>query len=154
MLTGPLYMLQVYDRMLGSRSKETLVALSLLVAALYLLMGILDYARAQLMTRFAARFRARLDRQVFDAVLTQSLHPKARAESAAGLRQLDAVQSFLSAPVMISLFDIPWTPLFIAAIFIFHPLLGGLAVAGGVSLIIVTLLNNWLTRRKVIETLR
>jgi PrtD family type I secretion system ABC transporter len=151
MLTGPLYMLQVYDRVLGSRSEETLVALSLLVAALYLLMGILDYARAQLMTRFAARFRARLDRQVFDAVLTQSLHPKARAESAAGLRQLDAVQSFLSAPVMISLFDIPWTPLFIAAIFIFHPLLGGLAVAGGVSLIIVTLLNNWLTRRKVIE---
>lgn len=154
MLTGPFYMLQVYDRVLGSRSEETLVALSILVAALYLLMGILDYARAQLLTRFAARFRARLDRQVFDAVLTQSLHPKARAESASGLRQLDAVQGFLSAPVMIALFDIPWTPLFVAAIFIFHPLLGWLAVGGGVALIVVTVLNNWLTRRKVVQAQR
>jgi PrtD family type I secretion system ABC transporter len=150
MLTGPLYMLQVYDRVLASRSEETLVALSILVVGLYVTMGLLDYARAQLMMRFSVRFRARLDREIFDTVLEQSVAPKARSEAARGLRQLDAVQGAMSSPVMLALFDMPWTPLFIAAIFVFHPLLGWLAVAGGSALIIVTLLNNWLTRSKVL----
>lgn len=151
MLTGPLFMLQVYDRVLSSRSEATLVALFALVAALYGLMGLLDYARGRLMARYAARYRTRLDRQVFDAVIAQSLDPKERAKSAAGLRSLDAVQGFLTAPVMIALFDIPWTPLFLGAIFIFHPLLGWLSITGGGVLIVVTLLNNWLTRSKTME---
>ena len=151
MLTGPLYMLQVYDRVLASRSEETLVALTVLVLGLYLIMGVLDYARAQLMMRFSVRFRSRLDKEVFDTVLTQSLVPQKRTEAATGLRQLDAVQGALSAPVMLALFDMPWTPLFVAAIFVFHPLLGWMAVAGGTALIAVTLLNNWLTRTKVLE---
>lgn len=147
MLTGPLFMLQVYDRVLGSRSEATLFAL---VAALYVLMGLLDYARGRLIARYAARYRARLDRKVFDAVISQSLDPKERAK-AAGLRSLDAVQGFLTAPVMIALFDIPWTPFFLGAIFIFHPLLGCLSLAGGGTLVVVTLLNNLLTRRKTME---
>jgi len=150
MLTGPLFMLQVYDRVLGSRSEATLVALFALVAVLYALMGLLDYARGRIMARYAARFRAKLDNKVFAAVITQSLNPKERGQSAAGLRNLDAVQTFLTAPVMIALFDIPWTPLFLGAIFIFHPLLGWLAVAGGGTLIVVTLLNNWTTRKKTL----
>lgn len=144
-------MLQIYDRVLGSRSEATLVALFALVAALYTLMGVLDYARGRLMARIAVRYRGRLDRQVFDAVITQSLDPKERAKSAAGLRSLDAIQGFLTAPVMIALFDIPWTPLFLGAIFIFHPFLGWLAISGGGTLIVATLLNNWLTRRKTME---
>ena len=67
MLTGPIYMLQVYDRVLGSRSVETLVALTGLVAFLYLMMGILDYARGRVMARAGARFQAELDGRVFDA---------------------------------------------------------------------------------------
>ena len=66
MLTGPLYMLQVYDRVLGSRSLETLIALTILVAFLYGIMGLLDYARGRIMGRVAARFQARLERRVFD----------------------------------------------------------------------------------------
>ena len=151
MLTGPLFMLQVYDRVLGSRSEATLVALFALVAVLFVLMGLLDYARGRLMARYAARYRAKLDRAVFDAVITQSLDPKERAKSATGLRNLEAVQGFLTAPVMIALFDIPWTPLFIGAIFVFHPLLGWLAIVGGGTLVVVTLLNNWLTRKKTLE---
>ena len=150
-LTGPLFMLQVYDRVLGSRSEATLVALFVLVAALYALMGLLDYARGRLMARYGARYRARLDESVFDAVVTQSFDPKNRARSATGLRSLDAVQGFLTAPIAIALFDIPWTPLFFGAIFIFHPLLGWLAVAGGGTLITITFLNNWLTRHKVVS---
>ena len=66
MLTGPIYMLQVYDRVLGSRSVETLIALSVLVAFLYGMMGLLDYARGRIMGRVAARFQSTLDRRVFD----------------------------------------------------------------------------------------
>jgi len=149
MLTGPLFMLQVYDRVLGSRSEETLMALFALVAALYLLMGVLDYARGRLMARVAARIRARLDGAVFNRQIELAVDPRKRAEAAKGLRNLEAVQSFLTSPVVLALFDIPWTPLFLAAIFIFHPMLGWLAVAGGGFLIIVTLLNNVLTRKKV-----
>lgn len=148
MLTGPLFMLQVYDRVLGSRSEETLVALFLLVGILYALMGLLDYSRGRVLARFGARFRTALDGRVFDAVMKRSLLPKFRAAPASGLRDLEAMQNMFSSPVMLALFDVPWTPLFIGAIFVFHPLLGWMALAGGGFLIVVTLLNNWLTRRK------
>src|SRR5574343_43008 len=69
MLTGPLYMLQVYDRVLGSRSEPTLVALSVLVTFLFVVMGILDHARARVLARVGARIQARLERRVFEASL-------------------------------------------------------------------------------------
>lgn len=150
MLTGPLFMLQVYDRVLASRAEETLVALFLLVAALFLLMGLLDYARGRVLARFGARFQTQLDDRVFDAVLSRSLAPADRAAPATGLRDLETMQTVFTSPAMLALFDLPWTPLFVAIIFIFHPWLGWLAVAGGTALIIVTLMNNWLTRRKTL----
>ncbi|WP_366513951.1 hypothetical protein [Planktotalea sp.] len=98
MLTGPLFMLQVYDRVLGSRSQATLVPLFGLVVAPYVLMGLMDFARGRLMARTATRFRAGFDREIFDICLTKSLDPKERAHPALGLRYLDAVQGFLTAP--------------------------------------------------------
>src|SRR6056297_248242 len=146
MLTGPIYMLQVYDRVLGSRSVETLIALSVLVAFLYGMMGLLDYARGRIMGRVAARFQARLDRRVFDAVVRKAaLAPDERTET--GLRDLEAVQRLMSSPVLMSIFDMPWTPFFLAGIWLFHPWLGILALVGGTILIIVTVINQWVTRR-------
>ncbi|WP_299153609.1 type I secretion system permease/ATPase [uncultured Tateyamaria sp.] len=151
MLTGPLFMLQVYDRVLGSRSEETLVALFALVGALYGLMAMLDYARGRVLARFGARFQSRLDDRVFDAVLKRALLPKERANPASGLRDLESVQGLFTSPVMLALFDIPWTPFFLGAIFIFHPWLGWVAVFGGGMLIVITLLNGFLTRSKTME---
>ncbi|WP_420010501.1 type I secretion system permease/ATPase [Tateyamaria sp.] len=146
MLTGPIYMLQVYDRVLGSRSEETLIALSLLVLFLYGVMGILDYARGRIMARVGARFQARLDRRVFDAVVRKSaVAPDMRTQS--GLADLESIQRFLTSPVLLAFFDLPWTPIFIAGIFLFHPLLGWLAVAGGALLIVIALVNQVLSRR-------
>ncbi len=146
MLTGPLYMLQVYDRVLGSRSIETLIALSVLVVFLYGMMGLLDYSRGRIMGRVAARFQARLDRRVFDAVIRKSaLSPD--PSTATGLRDLEAIQRLMSSPVLTAIFDIPWTPFFLAGIWIFHPWLGTLALVGGGILIIVTLINQMVTRR-------
>ena len=146
MLTGPIYMLQVYDRVLGSRSVETLIALSVLVVFLYGMMGLLDYARGRIMGRAAARFQARLDRRVFDAVIRKAaLAPDDRTET--GLRDLEAVQRLMSSPVLMAIFDMPWTPFFLAGIWLFHPWLGILALVGGGILILVTVINQWVTRR-------
>ncbi|MFW2541131.1 type I secretion system permease/ATPase [Primorskyibacter sp. 2E107] len=151
MLTGPLYMLQVYDRVLGSRSEATLVALSVLVVFLYAMMGLLDYVRGRVMARVAARFQAALDLRVFDAVLRRSaVQNDALAQS--GVRDLETVQRFLASPVTMSLFDMPWSPVFIAAIMIFHPWLGYLALAGGAVLIVVTLINQVTTRAPSLRT--
>ena len=120
MLTGPIYMLQVYDRVLGSRSEATLVALTLLVAFLYGMMGLLDFARGRIMGRVGAKFQARLDRRVFEAVLRKSAIVKDE-RSATGLRDLEAVQRLQTSPLLMALFHIPWTPLFLLGIFIFHP---------------------------------
>ncbi|MEM6373331.1 MAG: type I secretion system permease/ATPase [Pseudomonadota bacterium] len=146
MLTGPMYMLQVYDRVLGSKSEETLIALSLLVVFLYGVMGLLDYVRGRIMARVGARFQAGLDRRVFDAVMRKAaLAPDARTQS--GLSDLQAIQRLLTSPVLMAFFDLPWTPIFIIAIFIFHPMLGWLAVGGGVLLILIALANQLLSRR-------
>ncbi|MBC7132971.1 MAG: type I secretion system permease/ATPase [Roseovarius sp.] len=146
MLTGPIYMLQIYDRVLSSRSVETLIALSVLVVFLYTVMGVLDFARGRVMGRVGARFQTALDRRVFDAVIRKSaLVPDALG--AGGLRDLEAVQRLMSAPVVLALFDMPWAPVFIAAIWVFHPWLGALAIVGGALLIALAVLNQVLTRR-------
>lgn len=146
LLTGPLYMLQVYDRVLGSRSEETLIALTLLITFLFLAMGILDHVRGRVMGRIAARFQSRLDRRVFEASVRRlSVLPNDQLALPA-TRDLEAVQRLLASPVLLALFDIPWTPLFVAAIFVFHPWLGWLSLAGGAIIIGLALLNQWATR--------
>jgi len=148
MLTGPLYMLQVYDRVLGSRSEATLVALTLLVAFLYGIMGILDYSRGRIMARAGARFQAILDHRVFDAMIRRSaVAPDASAQT--GLSDLESVQRLIASPVLMAAFDIPWTPVFLAGIALFHPWLGMLAIAGGALLIFITLLNQLFSRGPV-----
>ena len=138
MLTGPIYMLQVYDRVLGSRSEETLIALSVLVTFLFLMMGMLDHARGRVMARVGARFQSALDGRVFAGASA----PRGAARPAAPARATRCAISKrcsgccprrCSSP----LFDMPWTPLFIAAIFVFHPWLGCLAVGGGVVLVVL-----------------
>jgi ATP-binding cassette subfamily C protein len=144
MLTGPIYMLQIYDRVLGSRSVATLLALTLLMAFFFAIMGVLDYARGRVLARIGATFQARLDRRVFSAVLRRDASASGQ-QSTNTLRDLEAVQRVLSSPVFTAVFDIPWTPVFLAGILIFHPWLGYLALAGGGVLILITVLNQVLT---------
>jgi ATP-binding cassette subfamily C protein len=143
MLTGPLFMLQVYDRVLGSRSEETLVALLILVVALFGLMWLLDFARTRLLARYGARLQAALDGMVFRAELQSPVRTHAAA------RGLDAVQSLFGSSVLAALMDLPFTPIFIAVIFVFHPLLGFFALGGGLSLVLLTAINRQLTNSRV-----
>lgn len=151
-LTGSLYMLQVYDRVLGSRSEATLVALSVLVTFLFFAMGVLDHARGRIMARIGARLQDRLDRRVFAASVRRLTLVPGDPNALAAQRDLEAIQRLWASPVLLALFDLPWSPLFLAAIFIFHPYLGWLAIGGGVVLVIVTLLNQSMTQMPLRRT--
>lgn len=143
-------MLQVYDRVLGSRSEETLVALSMLVVFLYGTMGILDYSRGRIMARVGARFQTALDSRVFDAVVRRSaIGPDPKAQT--GLADLESVQRLIASPVLMAFFDMPWTPIFLAGITLFHPWLGMLAVFGGVLLVAITLINQLMSRKPLLR---
>lgn len=146
MLTGPLFMMQVYDRVLASRSVETLTALFLLVVVLFVLMGVLDLARNRIMSRVAARFQERMEGRVFTAALQDGGLSGSEVALRGGMRDLEAVQRLIGSPVLMALFDLPWAPFFLAAVFLFHPLLGGVATAGLAVLVVATLLNQWTTR--------
>jgi ATP-binding cassette subfamily C protein len=148
MLTGPLFMLQVYDRVLASRSEETLVALFGLVAVLYLFYWLLEFARGRVAARAGARIQSAFDQRLFDAALEDAALRGGQSKGAP-LAGLAAVRAFFTSPVFLALFDLPWTPLFAACIFIFHPLLGWIALAGGAILILATLANQLLTAEKV-----
>jgi len=138
MLTGPLFMLQIYDRVLSSRSQETLLALTMLVSGLYLLYWLLDFARARVMSRVGTRLQASLNRGTFERVLERAalgIGPRG-----GNLSDIEAIRGFYASPLCLALMDAPWTPVFIAAIFIFHPLLGWVGVAGGMVLVTAAIL--------------
>jgi ATP-binding cassette, subfamily C, bacterial len=143
MLTAPLYMLQVYDRVLVSRSEETLLALSLLMAFLFLIMGLLDHARGRIMARVGARLQQKLDPRVLSAAFRRLTVAPQDTAALAAQRDLDSIARFWASPVLLALFDAPWAPLFAAAIFIFHPWLGYLAVGGG----LIIMLLSWMNQR-------
>ena len=146
LLTGPLYMLQVYDRVLGSRSEATLLALSLLVIFLFLVMGILDFVRARVMARIGARVQSNLDMRVFSAALRRMGILPGDPLATAAQRDLEAIQRLWASSVLMAVFDIPWALMFFAAIFVFHPILGWAAVGGGAVLVVVTVLNQRMTQ--------
>ncbi|MDC0737583.1 type I secretion system permease/ATPase [Cognatishimia sp. SS12] len=150
MLTGPLYMLQVYDRVLSSGSVETLVGLTLIVVFLYVMMGALDYLRGRILARVAARLQTQVEQRVFHAALAPAPQGK-RAQGDTALADLEAITRFLSSPACIAILDLPWTPIFLAGISFFHPLLGLLALCGGGVLVLFAILNQILTRGPAAE---
>lgn len=149
MLTGPLFMLQVYDRVLSSRSNETLTALFLLVIILYSFMGCLDFSRGRLMAKAGARFQSYMDEAVFRAALKNAVVDTDSIKHSNGLRDVEFIRAFASSPVAFVVFDAPWCPFFITVIFILHPILGWLAIFGGIFLCIIAALNQCLVKSQV-----
>jgi len=137
MLAGPMFMLQIYDRVLPGRSVETLAALFLLVAALFAAMAGLDNARAQLLVRFGARLRQRLEPRLFEASLHAHLRDPPDPRPAAALRDIDAVQRLAGSNLALAVLDLPWTPAFVVLLALVHPLLGWLAVGGALTLAVM-----------------
>lgn len=146
MLTGSLYMLQVYDRVLVSHSVDTLIGLSLIAIVAFVLQGFLDTLRARMLARIGADFSQELAPRVFDIAARLPLAAGAAADRVDPVRELDSVRLFLSGFGPTALFDIPFMPLFFVATFLLHPLLGVMAIGGGVVLIGLTLAADWRAR--------
>lgn len=152
MLTGSIYMLQVYDRVLPSRSVPTLVALSLIVAALFVMLGVFDWLRQRILSRIGAELDARLSGPVLGAILAGQLRGAPGGSQLS--RDLDSVRSFLSGLGPTTLFDLPWIPLYAGLCFILHPYLGWTLVGGAVILIVLALLTEVMSRMPSAELTR
>lgn len=144
-LTGSFFMLEIYDRVLPSRSIPTLVGLIVLAGGLYLVQGILDLIRGRILIRIGSALDEMLSRRVYDIVVRMPLVIGNRSEGLQPLRDLDNVRSFLSGMGPGALFDLPWLPLYLAICFAFHPLIGITALAGAIILIALTILTEYLT---------
>ncbi len=152
MLTGPVFMLQIYERVLTSRSEQTLLALFLLVVGLYAIMGVLDHLRQKVMARAGVLVQDRLSERAFRAAVTQAITPAGAVRPSAAVRNLDDIQAALSGPGPLALFDLPWLPVYLLVIYSFHPLLGVLATAGGVVIVLLAWLGQLGSSRSQAET--
>ncbi|MBB2905299.1 ATP-binding cassette subfamily C protein [Rhizobium sp. RAS22] len=146
MLTGPVFMMQVYDRVLSSRSVPTLVALSMLAIVLYLFLGILELIRSRILSRIGERIEEQLGGPTFDAVMLLPLRMSKKEVAAQPVRDLEQMRQFMSGPGPVAICDMPWLPLYIGILFLFHAYLGWLAIAGATLLIVLTLCSDAVLR--------
>jgi ABC-type protease/lipase transport system fused ATPase/permease subunit len=144
MLTSPLYMMQVYDRVLSSRSGPTLLYLTLFAAACLLTLAALELVRSRILVRMGARFDALLSDKVFTLVLS-------KGRTGQSFRDLDTLRTFLTGASALSLLDAPWTPIYVALVYLLHPMLGHVALIGAIALLVLGMLNERLTRATLAE---
>ena len=146
MLSGSLYMLQVYDRVLPSRNTATLLGLSLMVLFAYLVQGYFDALRARMLCRVATLFDAGLQQSIHTALATLPLRGVKPMLMQQPLRDLDQVRGFMSSMGPTAFLDMPWIPIFIAALFLFHPAIGMTALSGMAAIVGMTLLTERMSR--------
>jgi ATP-binding cassette subfamily C protein len=147
MLTGAMFMLEIYDRVLPSRSVPTLIGIAILAGGLYAAQGMLDLIRSRVLVRIGSALDEDVSGRVFDTMLRLPMKVGKVSDGLQPLRDLDSVRSFLSGLGPIALFDLPWLPLYIGVCYLLHPWLGYTALGGAIILIALTLVTEVLTRR-------
>jgi PrtD family type I secretion system ABC transporter len=152
-LTGSIFMLEIYDRVLPSRSVPTLVGLIILAAGLYIAQGFLDLIRGRILGRIGTALDESLNARVFDTVVRLPLMSGGRNEGLQPIRDLDNIRSFLGSQGPSAFFDLPWLPLYLAICFAFHVLIGATALAGAIVLVSLTLITEYLSRQPAREAM-
>jgi ATP-binding cassette subfamily C protein len=150
-LTGSFYMMQVYDRVIPSRSIPTLVALSVLALVLYGFQSIIDFIRGRVLARMAGSFDLSLSREVFALMARLPLRMRITGDGQQPVRDLDTVRNFLSGAGLSSLFDLPWIGVYLFFCFAFHPYVGWAVVAGVIILATLAGLTEMLTRKHTVQ---
>lgn len=150
-LTGSFFMLQVYDRVIPSKSIPTLVALSVLAVLLYFFQGVFDVARSRVLVRIAGVFDEVMSARVFRAVMNAPLRMGGETDSIQLQRDFDQVKGFLTGSGPGAFFDLPWMPLYIVICFMFHPVIGIAAIIGALLLVLITYFNNRSTQASAKE---
>lgn len=153
-LTGSFYMMQVYDRVLTSRSIPTLIALSVLALLMFLFQGGLEVLRSQVLVRLANRVDRRLTPKAHDAVMRLPFYTGNQADAMQPIRDVDQIRNYLSGQGPIAILDMPWMPVYLAFVFLLHPILGMVTLGGILFLVLVTVLTEWLVQEptKVVAT--
>src|SRR5437867_435263 len=146
-LTGSIFMLEVYDRVLPSRSVPTLVGLVILAGGLYIAQGGLDLIRGRILGRIGTALDEAINTRVFETVVRLPLLVGSRNEGLQPLRDLDNVRSFLGSMGPGAFFDLPWLPFYLAICFAFHWLLGLTALVGAIVLVTLTLITEFMSRK-------
>src|SRR5215218_550664 len=146
-LTGSVFMLEVYDRVIPSRSVPTLIGLVVLAALLYTAQGGLDLIRGRVLGRIGTSLDEAINARVFDTIVRLPLLAGNRNEGLQPLRDLDNVRSFLGSQGPGAFFDLPWLPFYLAICFMFHWLLGVTALIGAIILVILTVITEMMSRQ-------
>ncbi len=148
-LASPLYMLQVYDRVVSSASHVTLIMLTLVLLIALGALASLDSVRARILTRASIR----LDQLLSGRIVAAAVENSARGGSARGqaLRDFDNFRQFVTGSGIHAVFDLPWAPIYIGVIFVLHPWLGSFAFGCAVLLVGMALLNEYLVKRPLSE---
>lgn len=145
MLVSPLFMLQVYDRVLTSRSELTLLFLGILAVALLGVMALLEAIRSQLLVRTSKKIDHLVSNRLFDSVFSYAIMKPGQG-SAQFFRDMDSIRQFMTGGPILAFFDAPWAPIYIAIVFLMHPLLGTVAIFGGVVIFGLAVLNDYTTK--------
>ncbi len=145
-LTFPIYMLQIYDRVLSSNSMPTLYAITLAAVAAMIVMSVLEFIRSRLLVRCGVAIDQALSHDVLDELLKRAALAGSQPDQAS-LRDVNLLRNFFGGNSIFALFDIPWTPLFLIVIYFLHPLLGLVATGGAVLLVILALINEKVSRK-------
>lgn len=149
MLAGPLFMLQVYDRVMTSGSMPTLIALFAMTAAVYVVIGLLELVRSRVIVRVGVEIDGRVANRIFSASLKRSV--ASTGQPIAALRELDNLRQFLAGPGPSTFFDAPWTPVYLLVIFLMHWMLGVAATIGALVLVALTLASELRSRAPLLE---
>jgi PrtD family type I secretion system ABC transporter len=148
-LTAPLYMLQVYDRVLNSRNEMTLLMLTLLVVALFLVMAAIEFVRSRVLVRVGAAMEAKLNDRVFDSAFEATLRRGGNARQA--LTDLTQLRQFMTGNGPFVFFDAPWFPIYLAVCFILHPVIGWFSVGAALILVVLTVVTEVATQKPLAE---
>src|ERR1700689_584117 len=152
-LPGWLFMLEVYDRVLPSRSVPTLIGLIILAGGLYMAQGVLDLIRGRILGRIGTSLDEALNARVFDIVVRLPLTVGGRGEGLQPLRDLDNVRGFLAGMGPGAFFDLPWLPFYLAICFAFHVMIGLTALVGAVILVTLTVVTEFMSRAPAREAM-
>ena len=129
MISPAIYMLQIYDRVLSSGSESTLLVITLLLLFLFLSMGLLEWMRSLILVRVSTKLETLLNGRLFNISFKQSLYSGGQNSTGQPLEDLTALRQFMTGNGLFAFFDLPWMPIYIAILFMFHPAIGWLAIA-------------------------
>ncbi|MBL4665887.1 MAG: hypothetical protein JKY04_00815 [Sneathiella sp.] len=151
MLTAPLYMMQVFDRVITSRNTDTLVMLMIVAGIALLTMSILEAVRTYVLVRLSSWLDGKLGSSALTSSIYATLH-KGEDANVQGLRDLGTFRSFLTGAGIFPILDAPFAPIFLGIMFLLHPMLGSMALGGAVILFLLALANELVTKKALAKS--